>query len=97
MKWLTLDTIKQHLRIDHDCEDGLLATYGESCEEVVLNICNRTYDDFIEKYGEIPAPVYQATLILVDVSYQYRSPDSPTVLSQVPYTFDILIKPYMIL
>ena len=33
--------------------------------------------------------------MLVDVSYQYRSPISPTNVSVVPYTFDILVKPYM--
>lgn len=35
--------------------------------------------------------------MLVDVSYQYRNPISTSHLSIVPYTFDILIKPYMLL
>ena len=38
MKWLTLDWIKQHSRIDFDCEDDLLELYGEAAEEAVLNV-----------------------------------------------------------
>jgi hypothetical protein len=33
--------------------------------------------------------------MLCDVSYQYRSPISINNLSIVPYTFDLLVKPYM--
>ena len=30
MKWLTIEYIKQHSRIDYDCEDELLELYGEA-------------------------------------------------------------------
>jgi hypothetical protein len=33
--------------------------------------------------------------MLVDVSYQYRSPVSAQNMSIVPYTFDLLVKPYV--
>lgn len=95
MKWLTIDYIKVHSRIDYDIEDELLTLYGEAAEESVLNLLNRSYDDLTEKYGEVPKPLYQAALMLVDVSYQYRSPVSVQSLSAVPYAFDLLIKPYM--
>lgn len=95
MKWLDLTTIKAHCRIDVDTEDDLLTTYGESAEEVVLQILNRTYNDLLLKYGSVPIPVQQATLMLVDLSYQYRSPIGPSQLYVVPYTFDLLLKPYM--
>lgn len=95
MKWLTLDYIKQHSRIDYDCEDALLELYGAAAEDTVLNYLNRTYQDVLEAYGDVPVPVRQATLLLVDSSYQHRSPVTPTNVSLVPYTFDILVKPYM--
>ena len=101
MKYLSLEYIKQHSRIDYDCEDGLLEMYGDSAEETVAQYLNRgkTVDDMVadlkEVYGHIPAPIYHATLMLVDVSYQYRSPVSAQNMSVVPYTFDILVKPYM--
>lgn len=97
MKWLTLSRIKQQLRIEADFteEDELLTMYGDSAEAVLLNYLNRSYDDIIEVYGHMPAPLVHASLMLVDTSYQYRSPVSTQSMSLVPYTFDILVKPYM--
>lgn len=97
MKWLTLDKIKQQLRIEPDftMEDSLLTSYGEAAEETLLNYLNRPYQDVIDTWGQVPLPLVQASLMLVDVSYQYRSPISVTNISLVPYTFDILVKPYM--
>ena len=97
MNWLTLEQIKQQLRIEPDMtmEDDLLTLYGESAETIIMELCRRTYQDFIDEYGEIPATIKHASLMLVDVSYQNRSPLSMTSLSIVPYTFDMLIKPYM--
>ena len=95
MKWLTIADIKKQLRLDFNDEDDVLELYGSAAEDTVLNYLNRTYQDVMEVYGHIPAPIRHATLLLVDVSYQYRSPVSPTNVSMVPYTFDILVKPYM--
>lgn len=95
MKWITLDYIKEHSRIDFDCEDDLLELYGESAETTVLNVINRTYEEVMEKYGEVPTPLYHAALMLVETSYSQRSPISQVNLYTVPYTFDLIIKPYM--
>ena len=98
MKWLTLDYIKQHSRIDFDCEDALLELYGESAEETVLDITRRTYDEIAEKWGTknkpIPAKIIHASLLLVELSYTQRSPVSQQNL-YYNNTFDMLIKPYM--
>ena len=101
MKYLTIEYIKEHSRLDYDCEDGLLELYGDSAEDVMVQYLNRgqTVDEMIadlkEVYGHVPAPIYHATLMLVDISYQHRSPVNPTNISMVPYTFDNLVKPYM--
>ena len=95
MKWLTIDWIKQHSRIDFDCEDELLELYGEAAEDMVLNTCNRTITDIYEQYGMVPKAVVQAGLMLVAQSYQHREPASPQNLYIVPYAFDLLLKPYM--
>ena len=97
MKWLTLTRIKQQCRIETDFhdEDELLEMYGESAEESVLNALGRSYTDLFEVYGRVPMPVVHATLMLVDLSYQNRSPVGPQNMYMVPYTFDLLIKPYM--
>lgn len=101
MKWLTLKEIKQQLRIEPDFtdEDSLLVRYGDSAEAVVLNITGRTFEELkaMNPAGEdaIPADVWEATVMLVEVSYNQRSPISQQNMSVVPYAFDMKIKPYM--
>ena len=98
MKYLTFERIKQQLRLDDaqaEMEKDLLIMYGESAEEVVMNTIQRDYQNIMETYGTVPAPIIHAALMLVDVSYQHRSPVSPQNMSTVPYTFDLLVKPYM--
>lgn len=103
MQYLKIEYIKQHSRLCCDCEDSLLELYGTAAEETCMNYLNRgktvteAVQSLTDEYGEIPAAIRQATLMLVDVSYTYRSPVSPTNLSVVPYSFDLLVKPYMIL
>ena len=97
MKYLTIDDIKAQLRLDFDCEDSLLELYGIGAEDTILHLCNRTYENLVETFGEVPAAIRQVTLELVSQSYEQRSPASPTNLSAVPYNFDLLIKPYIVL
>ena len=98
MKFLTLDYIQKHSRIDGSCEAEVLNLYGEAAEDTVLNYIGLTFDELKAKYNNtVPKPIVQAALMLVDTWYQYRSPISGQSLSIIPYTFDILVKPYMIL
>lgn len=94
MKWLTVDWIKQHSRIDFDCENELLELYGEAAEEAVLNVCNRTMEDVVEQYGTVPKNLYVAALMQVESSYVHRSAVSQQQLYDVP-GFSFHIKPYI--
>ena len=96
MKWLTLDEIKDQLRIerDFDEENDKLTGYGESAEDVILELCQRTYDDFIDTYGGIPRPIWEATLLLVSMSYEHGSAASMQQMYNNP-AFDMRVKPYM--
>ena len=96
MKWLSLDFIKQHSRIDFDCEDALLEMYGDSAEESIMNICNRTYEELKEMGGgKIPANLYHAGVILVDNSYNNRGAVSVTAQNASMYGIDLLLKKYI--
>ncbi len=105
MKYLTIEYIKAHSRIDYDCEDDLLELYGEAAEQTVLNIINRTYEELLDMFGTtsptdptvklVPAPIIQATLMVVDNSYQFRAPSSTQNVYATLYGVDALIKPYM--
>jgi len=94
---LTLEDIKAQLRIEQDYhfEDDLLKRYGSSAENTLLNYINRSYDEVIEAYGCIPDDLVHATLMLVDSSYQHRSPSSPQQMYYVLYGFDAIVKPYV--
>ena len=98
MKFLTFDQIKAQLRLDDQQaldEHDILVLYGEAAEEMVLNTCNRTMEDIVEQYGNVPKALVQAGLMLVAQSYQHREPASPQNLYAVPYAFDMMVKPYM--
>jgi len=95
MKWLTINWIKQHSRIDFDCENDILTLYGESAEDTVLNVLARDYTDVVSTYGEVPKPLFVAALMLVEVSYTQRAPISQQNMYTVPYAFDMMVKPYM--
>ena len=93
MKFLTIDKIKQQLRLDCTCEAELLEDYGNAAEEVVLEHIGLTYDELVAKYNGVPERVKQAAMMLVDHWYQYRSPVADRTMSVVPYTFEVLLKP----
>lgn len=99
MNILTLELIKAQCRIEPDMneEDDLLKLYGNAAEETVLNYCNRSLENILEEYGKVPSAIVQGCLLLVANSYKNREPASMTNLYLVPYTFDALVKPYMIL
>ena len=105
MTIITLSDIKAQLRIESDFtqEDTLLTSYGNSAEQTIAQYLNRGNTvaemtaSLTEQYGSVPENIKHAALMLVDTWYQYRSPISWQSLSLVPYTFDILVKPYMIL
>lgn len=95
MKWLDLPTIKAHLRITEDYEDELLTLYGNSIEETMLILMGRSYEEVIEEYGSVPANIKHASLFLMEVSYKHRAPITPENMYLVPYTFDLMVKPYV--
>ena len=103
MEFLKLEYIKQHSRLDYDCEDSLLELYANSAEETLAGYLNRgdTVAEMVAsltaKYGKIPDSIYHAALMLVEISYNQRSPVSSQNMSVVGYGFDVLVKPYMVL
>lgn len=96
MKWLTLDKIKAQCRIEPDFhdEDDLLEEYGETAEDAILEVLNRSYEELYEVYGRIPAPVSQASRMLVASLYKDREKDLVQE-ARDNKTFAFLLKPYM--
>ena len=98
MKFVTFDEIKAQLRLTDEQaeqEKGLLEDYGSSAEDTILNIIDRTYPEIVCKYGDVPRPIVRAALLLVDNWYKERSPETSNNLYIIPYSFDLMLKPYM--
>ena len=103
MKFLTIDKIKQQLRLDCTCESEFLEDCANSAEETIAGYLgymdeknHPSVDVMLEDFnGHMPASLIEAAKMLVDIGYQYRSPVTMQTLSVVPYTFDLLVKPYV--
>lgn len=101
MEYLTIEYIKEHSRLDYDCEDAVLELYANSAEMSIAQLLNRgkTVAECVaslkEEFGEVPAPIIHAALMLVDNGYEHRSPTTKEHAVQVLYTFDFNIKPFM--
>lgn len=97
MRFLNFDMVKNHLRLDDEqaqLEHELVCSYAAAAENAVLNVCNRDMEDFVEQYGEVPAGIIVASLLLTDDLYKQRGTASPTSVYHLP-SFDINVKPYM--
>lgn len=96
MKWLTLTLIKQQLRIEPDftMEDDYLESKGKAAEDAILNLLARDYTQVIETYGEVPASIVDASLMLVSFLYYHREASVTQQLHANP-TFELMLKPYM--
>ena len=97
MKFITLEMVKKHARIEYDDEDDLIEMYCESAEDTILGILNRSYDSIIEEYGDIPPVIRHTTAELAADSFTHRTPSSPTALHLEPYHIDFKLRQYMIL
>lgn len=105
MKFLTLSDIKAQCRIEpaFTDEDRILELFGAAVENVLLRTVNRTYDDLLATFGEddgkggttVPADFRVAALMLVKQIYEHRGPTESVTQGMVPYTYDLMLKPFM--
>lgn len=106
MKFITLNELKDQLRIEHDYtdEDTLLTTEGNAAEAALLRTCNRTADDLLATFGTtdpdtggvLPPPDFvMACLMLGKHLYEHRGPDDSVQQVQVPYSIDLMVKPFI--
>ena len=97
LKWLSLDAIHQHTRMDFNCEDAELEQFGMAAEQAILDLTRRTYENFIDTYGRIPDPIYNATLLLVQSLYKNRDAEEQRDSKEIAFGFSFMVKNYMYL
>ena len=97
LKWLSIDAIHAHCRIDFACEDAELEQMGIAAEQAILDLTRRTFDNFIDTYGRIPDPIYNATLLLVQSLYKNRDAEEQRDSKEIAFGFSFMVKNYMVL
>ena len=97
LKWLSIDAIHAHCRIDFACEDAELEQMGIAAEHAILDLTRRTFDNFIDTYGRIPDPIYNATLLLVQSLYKNRDAEEQRDSKEIAFGFSFMVKNYMVL
>ena len=97
LRWLNLDAIHQHCRIDFNCEDAELVQFGVAAEQAILDLTRRTYENFIDTYGRIPDPIFNATLLLVQSLYKNRDAEEQRDSKEIAFGFSFMVKNYMVL
>ena len=97
LKWLNIDAIHQHCRIDFNCEDAELEQFGVAAEQAILDLTRRTYENFIDTYGRIPDPIFNATLLLVQSLYKNRDAEEQRDSKEIAFGFSFMVKNYMVL
>lgn len=97
LKWLSIDAIHAHCHIDFACEDAELEQMGIAAEQAILDLTRRTFDNFIDTYGRIPDPIYNATLLLVQSLYKNRDAEEQRDSKEIAFGFSFMVKNYMVL
>lgn len=97
LKWLNLDAIHAHCRIDFNCEDAELEQFGIVAEQAILDLTRRTYENFIDTYGRIPDPIFNVSLLLVQSLYKNRDAEEQRDSKEIAFGFSFMVKNYMVL
>ena len=97
LKWLSLDAIHAHCRIDFNCEDAELKQMGITAEQAILDLTRRTFENFIDTYGRIPDPIFNATLLLTQSLYKNRDAEEQRDSKEIAFGFSFMVKNYMVL
>lgn len=85
---VTLQHVKNHLRIDGDEEDEYLVHLIDAARVSIENDLRRTFE------GEVPPPVQHAALLLIGHYYENREEASAMSLHTIPRASRSLLSPY---
>ena len=94
---IDLGRAKKHLNIDTDFKDDdpyILTLIKVSENAIAIHLNYKNLYEVAERYGEIPAGVEQAQLLLIGNLYANREPVSYSSAVKVPYTLEYLISLY---
>ena len=94
--YTTLEKAKPHLNIDssYTGDDVYIADLIEVCEAVISKEIGVALSEFEDEGGNIPAPLRQATLLMVGNFYANREPVAFASSSEIPLSYKYLVQFY---
>lgn len=93
MQYITIEEVKQHLRIDSDYtfDDNYIDSLISVAQTVISNDIQRD----LSTYDEIPTPLKHAMLLLIGDYYNNREDSNDLKMNTIPNGIKRLIAPYI--
>ena len=91
--YLELSEVKNHLRILHARDDSYIQLLTKAALESVENFIDRPFLDVFDEFGDIPASLKAAALLMVGDRYSNRSDVVGTIVAVNPTTQRLML-PY---
>lgn len=95
MNIVTLEEVKQGLRIDEDYEDSFIETITiPAAENAIRGALRRTWESLYEQHGEIPVEIKNAIIMLCGSLLKNREADATFEVKQNP-AFRLLLSKHI--
>ena len=92
---VTLEEVKQGLRIDEDYEDSFIETITiPAAENAIRGALRRTWESIYEQHGEIPVEIKNAIIMLCGSLLKHREADANQVVNNNP-AFRLLLSKHI--
>ena len=91
--YLQLSEVKNHLRVLHARDDSYIQLLTKAALESVENFIDRPFLDVFDEFGDIPASLKAAALLMVGDMYSNRSDVVGTIVAVNPTTQRLML-PY---
>ena len=85
---LTVDEVKQHLRIEYDEEDELIEKRIMQAQAAAEDFCRVSFEE------DVPEPVRLACLLFVSYHYENRDIPDMTTYKSMRMAFEHLLYPH---
>jgi len=85
---LTVDEVKQHLRIEYDEEDELIEKLILQAQAAAEDFCRASFEE------DVPEPVRLACLLFVSYHYENRDIPDMTTYKSMRMAFEHLLYPH---
>ena len=96
MAYVTLEALKQHLRVEYTADDTYLTTLIDVAEAAIGNELGKPLADFVDDNNALPTPLVHAIKLLAGDLYNNRESVAPVNMHEVPRTLDYLLQPYKV-